>query len=866
MGFSYNKAMLLRPSKERWLSTFLIALFTATAIFLPFIIKDNGYFIFFGDFNVQQIPFYKMCHQAVRTGSFGWNELTDLGANFMGSYSFYLIGSPFFWLTLPFPSTAIPYLMGPLLILKFACSALTAYFYIRRFTRTAEAARLGGILYAFSGFSVYNIFFNHFHEAIVVFPLLLLGLELILTENRRGVFAFSVFLAAVSNFYFFFGMVIFVFIYFIIRVCSGGVKLTFGRFLTVALEAVIGVLMAATLLLPTVLELLSNPRIDNLIYGWNAITYGNEQIYLNIIECFFFPPDIPARPVFFPGANVKWSSLGGWLPLFGMIGVFAFTGAKKGHWLKRLICTSFVFAMFPVLNSSFSALTQSYYARWFYMPILAMSLATVMAIEQRDIDFKSAFKWVTFITLAIALVIGFFPQKDKQGNLVFGLYTNAPDKTYMYRFFVTCAIALVAIFACFLIFKIISKRGRGFTNLAVTFVCVFSIIYAVVFINTGKQHSHNVQNVMIDSLIEADVELDGDSDRFRIDTYDCPDNTGVFLGYQSVNAFHSIVPASVVEFYEYVGESRTVASRPDIKNHGIRNLLSVRYLLSHKNQSSFVEDNGTTKMPGYAIYGTDSGYEIYENINYIPMGFSYDSYISRAECDSYGTDKRALMMLKAIVLEEEQIQKYSSMLNHFSEDALFDNEATANDCKERSEHSAESFAYTNTGFTSDFNSEKNTLVFFSVPYAEGWSATVNGRHVEIEKVNIGFMAVAVEAGENRIEFTYRTPGLYYGIIYSIVGAAIFVIYIIICFATAKRRKSQPVIYPEGEQLLEMWQKYDAEDASEEIETQQEDLTLDDIANSLETEYPTYIMNDEFMGGFNVRRDAFGDKEKKDLDK
>ena len=154
MNFSYMKSVMLKPSKEKHLFTFLIALFTASAMFLPYMFLSEGYFTFYGDFNVQQIPFYQECHQAVRDGNIFWNWNTDLGVNFIGSYSFYLLGSPFFWLTLPFPNSFVPYLMGPLLILKFACSALTAYMYIRRFTRTPQSASIGALLYAFSGFSV----------------------------------------------------------------------------------------------------------------------------------------------------------------------------------------------------------------------------------------------------------------------------------------------------------------------------------------------------------------------------------------------------------------------------------------------------------------------------------------------------------------------------------------------------------------------------------------------------------------------------------------------------------------------------------------------------------------------------------------
>ncbi|MEI3551458.1 MAG: YfhO family protein [Acutalibacteraceae bacterium] len=157
--------------KNYYFKAFVYGIGISFLFFIPFIIYDKGYFLFYGDFNVQQVPFYQMAHDAVRSGSFGWSWTTDLGANFIGSYSFYLLGSPFFWLTIPFPSAAVPYLMGPLLILKFGCASLTGYVYLKRYVQNQNFAVIGGMLYAFSGFSVYNIFFNHFHEAIVFFPL-----------------------------------------------------------------------------------------------------------------------------------------------------------------------------------------------------------------------------------------------------------------------------------------------------------------------------------------------------------------------------------------------------------------------------------------------------------------------------------------------------------------------------------------------------------------------------------------------------------------------------------------------------------------------------------------------------------------------
>ena len=53
-----------------------------------------------------------------RGASFSW--ATDLGSGFVNSYSFYLCGSPFFWLTLLLPYRWTPWAMVPMLCLKFA--------------------------------------------------------------------------------------------------------------------------------------------------------------------------------------------------------------------------------------------------------------------------------------------------------------------------------------------------------------------------------------------------------------------------------------------------------------------------------------------------------------------------------------------------------------------------------------------------------------------------------------------------------------------------------------------------------------------------------------------------------------------------
>lgn len=858
MVFSQMKIDTLGKKKGKGTSTFLIALFVAAGIILPYVFMSEGYFTLYGDFNVQQIPFYQRCHELIKSGNIYWDFGTDLGANFIGSYSFYLLGSPFFWVTLAFPNSFVPYLMGPLLILKFGFAALTAYFYIRRFTRTAEAARLGGILYAFSGFSIYNTFFNHFHEAIIFFPLLLLALELLITENRRAVFALTVCICAVSNYFFFFGMVVFTVIYFFVRVFSGAVKFKLSRFLIIILESVLGVGLAMCILLPSIMAITGNSRVSDFLTGWNAIMYGKEQIYANILQCFFFPPDIPARPVFFPGAEVRWSSLGGWLPVFSMVGVFTLFKNRKGSWLKRLLGISIFMALVPILNSAFYAFNSSYYARWFYMPILLMCLATATLTEDSKVDWSYGYKWVLGITIAVTAVIGLFPQYDSDGNLIFGLYTQSDDNIYGIRFIIACVIAILSLVILGVLLRMLKRSPKVFYTTALVCVCVVSVIYGNVFMASGRSHSYKIKDVMIDSLIEGEVDFQDDS-TFRIDTFDCVDNTAMYLGYSSINAFHSVVPSSIMEYYKYIGIERSVASRPSTDYHSIRPLLSVKYLLNRTDGDSFIDhDTKETAMEGYTYIDTQSGYYVYENDNYVPYGFSYDYYMSQEFCDAYSGENRANLMLKAVLLSEKQIEKYGYMFNNIEDvtrhpaegdegrSIYFDYDSYVYDCEKLAQTSAYYFETDKHGFTAKVEREKENLVFFSIPYDEGWSATVNGEPCDIEKVNVGFMAVKVPKGTSEIRFSYETPGLKTGLLITICSCAAFVIYLII-FAFIPKKKDDN--YPEGEILLQSWIKEEKAYKIKEIEDEV-DISLIDRVSDIKIPK----IENGFEGGFTVSTD------------
>lgn len=792
---------LVKP-KERAAQTFWVALAMAAALFLPFIIYNKGLFIYYGDFNVQQISFYQMAHDAVRAGETAWSWTTDLGANFIGSYSFYLLGSPFFWLTLPFPSAAVPYLMGPLLMLKFACAATAAYLLARRFVRPSYAL-MAGLLYAFSDFSVYNVFFNHFHEAMILFPLMLWAMERCIVDNKRGWFLVTVFLSALSNYYFFIGQAIFLVIYFLMRLGAPDFRCNAKKFLGLAAEAVLGTAAAAVLLMPSYLSVLQNSRIEASLGGWDVLLYNRPQRLPDIIHSFFFPQDIPARPNFFPDSDNKWASMCAWLPLFGCTGALAyFQSRRHNDWLRRMLTVCVICAVIPIFNAAFQLFNAMYYARWFYMMVMMLVLATVRCFEEQDYipaNWNRAIGWAAGISIFFVLVIGFTERKDAEsGEVVRGLMADAP------RFWMYAVLVLVCLGVVYLLWRLYRLRPQLFVRATLGCLCCVSLLFGWMTIALGKGNTNFSDGYMMQRAINAGdaVVLPEDGEVFsRTDFNDEVDNLGMFWQRPTIQAFHSIVPGSVMEFYDSIGISRSVASRPSVSHYALRGLTSVRWLFEYADEDGLLlnkkeqadrfynPETQMCKIPGFGYYGTVNGFYVYENDAFVPMGFTYDCILSRSQYDKLVVSRREQVLLKALVLEDADAARFAALLPAWDADnAQYFHDAYLSDCAARAATAAERFVTDADGFSAVIDLPQPNLVFFSVPYEEGWSATVNGKSAEIVKAGVGFMAVVCPAGENiDIRCDYNTPGLAAG--WCLSGAAVLTAALWIgCEYYLKRRK------------------------------------------------------------------------------
>ncbi len=795
----FNKTGFLKKSgenkqKEKYLMLFLVAFFGMMISFIPSLILNKGIFLYYGDFNSQQMMFYQHANEALKNGATAWDWGTDLGSSFLNSYSFYLLGSPFFWLSTLFPLKAVPYLIPWLLALKTAVAALTSYAFIRRFVANTNAAFVGAMLYAFSGFQTYNVFFNHFHDATAFFPLLLLGFELLTQENKRGVFALSVAICASISYFFFAGEIVFLVIYFFIRCTDEDFKIDMKSFGLLIFEAIIGVMIAACILLPSVVDVINNPRVDTRLYGIDMAIYSENVRIPRIIQSFFMLSDMPARINILNSDKARWASMAGYLPMFSMCGVIAYMRSRKKDWKSKIVWVCAIMACVPVLNSLFVLLNSSYYARWYYMPILIMCLMTAQVLDEDKDLLKKGFKPVV-IVCAIFIAIGALPKLENGKNVFF----KVPE--YIELYWIQAGVTIVMTGLLFVvIYKL--KKGKDFyriVNIMTATACIVCMSASVFYgVAQGENNERYIDRAIYGSENLHMDKLDGDMSDientfYRIDTSPNVDNWCMFWGLSSMRAFQSVVPASIMDFYTEIGQTRDVASRMETNLYPLRGLFSVKYYFNQLSDSQLegnAENNPPqelSEMPGFKYVDTQNGFNIYENENYVPMGFTYDYYTTDTTIKSASEVQKTNILMEAMVLDQAQIIKYSDVLQRYEYDPAELNADTYSQiCEEKRAESCYYFKEDTNGFDAKIKLDSSKLVFFSVPYMDGWTAEVNGKPVDIEKVSYGFMAVLCPEGDNEITFHYETKGFAAGKIVTVAGIGILIAYMAAAYVLNKK--------------------------------------------------------------------------------
>lgn len=784
------------PGTSGYFKAFITAFLIFAVIAIPSLIMTKGVWIYYGDFNVQQIPFYNHLHAALKSGKYLYDWGTDLGGSFVGCYSFYILGSPFFWLTLLFSDAAIPYIMAWVTALKYGVMAMTAYGFMKRHLRTETGALLASLLYAFAGYQGAVLVYNHFHDAVAFFPLFLCAFENLFKRKENGKrriagFVFMCTLMLVINYYFFVGMAVFCVIYYL-TVCAEykkGFKHVFGDILTAFFCGLAGVLIAGVYIFPAIYYTLGNSRLSQVLLGYDLVAYSEPTMFLGIVKNVFMLPDVSGLNSMLNQSFSRVSGIGGYIPLFSMSGVIAYFLYNKGwdKW-KRLLTTCGVFAVVPVLNSLFSALNSEYYARWYYMPLLIMALLTGWAVENRELAAPEVRKGaVAVMTVSgVIALIGVLPAKTEEGSLtVIGALKNYEQLISEIIF------TLIMVFFLYLYVAKVFKKSDRFVRFYVTAACVLTaatMFYTGTVLVDGERKTD-----FLEQAVFGESPLEPDGTFYRIETDEDFYNYPMFWDdTHSITAFISTIPDSTFAFYHGCDVPRKVTSHPYPTRIGFRAVLSARYFLTNNMHSiehiGHIED--MEELKGYSKIGTEKGFDIYENSNYIPMGFSFDEYITEEEfaaIDAVAQSKDRILP-KYLIVSSDDIVKAESCLTHaeISAYSMPSIKQFGEICDQRKRTACTDFAATHAGFTAKAHMERENYVFFSVPYEEGFTAYVDGTETDIMKAQFGFMAVKVPAGEHSIEFKYMPSGLMKGIYMSVAGLVIFFLLLLKNCLTLKR--------------------------------------------------------------------------------
>lgn len=467
-----------------------------------------------------------------------------------------------------------------------------------------------------------------------------------------------------------------------------------------------------------------------------------------------------------------WSSTGVYLPVFGCVCVLQWCICKK-DWLKKVCIVLAVCYFVPVLNAAFNLFSSTAYTRWLYGMALIFSLVTAVSMEEiaegkQKIN-KKLLLGVTLFAAGLLLVPTVIYVLDHFGISFVNRFASACDTEY-FMGYSTIAVMLILTVANYVPLWFVATKKYSAKVIVLIVIVACAMNYGVYNEINYDLHATDYSNQYYyeKSLVEG-TEKNDNQFEYRIDYPSQIANYSLFKNMPSVNYYNSLQNPGSSEFAQAVGIgddlTDTILETPVAGGQFTDALLSVKY---------YYDYDGSSSIPaGFRYIKTENNVAIYENENYIPMGFTYDSYCLEEQLSAMKPEERAELMLRAMVIrqeDEETVRQYLPVQSDMTTPInLVDVVA------ERKETVCSSFAGTSDGFTAEISLDEKNIVFFSIPNDDGWEITVNGAPANIVEVNYGLLGICCEAGLNQIEATYHTPGWNLGLACSVISLAAWLV-------------------------------------------------------------------------------------------
>ncbi|MCI9541638.1 MAG: YfhO family protein [Lachnospiraceae bacterium] len=763
----------------------------------------------------QYAPFLAEFQNKLKTGgslTYSWN--IGMGVNFSALYAYYL-ATPINWFLILFSQKYLIELMSIILILKVGLSGITFSHYICKHYSTTNPLVAGiSVFYSLSAYICAYSWNVMWLDCIWLLPLVLLGLEYLVKENKGFLYCITLALCILSNYYISIMICIFCVLYFILQMVSHkkAWKSWFPKCLRFALYSLIAGGIGAFLLIPEYFAL-------TLTVSGDINFPKNMSRYFSILEMISRQLMLVEPAIFSAHEPNIYSGV----LIFLLVPLYALNPKvnireKAGKF--ALIFFFYISFNLNILNYIWHGLhfPNSLPCRQsFIFNFLLLTMAYEALKDIRKYTYKDITKVLGLITILFLLIEHLMADDDYPYYIVYvsllfvGLYT--------------IAIALY--------------RNQNFPKIASVFILFFLII-AEAFINTEEtsinttgRTSYVKDNPAITTVLNYAKE--NDPSFYRVEKLKRrTKNDSAWHHYPGVSIFSSTANAGFAKFLGGLGCEESTNS---YSYYGATPLteaiLSVKYVLSN----DLTEDNSLR-----SLYTWEDSVYLYKNQYTLPLGFLIPDTLEKKWSNTANNpfsvqnsfaDLAANISPLFVPTEHEitgnTIDIYPEQEEHIyiyvtsdyedftatftdSNGRQFKDPLTLSDVRNlyimdlgvcpagshitfsaSGKDSIHAYVYTlkennfkelyntlasraleittfkDTHIKGTITAQTDMLLFTSILYEKGWKIKIDGHPVPTQAFKDALISVPVPAGTHEIEFHYTPQGLIPGLIITIIS-------------------------------------------------------------------------------------------------
>ena len=568
------------------------------------------------------------------------------GSDVITTLHYYVVGDPICLLSVFVPEDKIPFFYTLSIYLRLYLAGITFSMYCFFMKHRNLTAILAGSLLYCLPLSVANMQLHHpfFTNPFIYLPLLLIGAEMIIRKSSKLPFILAVFLSAVSNFYFFYMLVILTVIYVLIRLAGlwkdNSAAGTF-RLLTVYLgSGITGVLLSFPILLPVLYLILSGSRMETTKNVGVKLFYAPLH-YKKIFASLFTVNDY-----------LGLSCIG----FFCLVLLFLKRGNRELKAGVIVLLAIFLLPMGGRIMNGFSYETN----RWtFGLIFLLAYIVTFMWEDLFACSIKKAINMLGVFFLCLALMFW-----------IMSVYQSA-----LYLHLLKYVLLLGVSAGIFIMIPRLTARKSLYhlSSLACLLIVCMSIIlrlyacFSPSMLNKLKTYVSydRIKKEMLSKVDRAALTAGARKEGFY--RYGAPPeetdrNSAAISGLKGISYYWSLADDAVSNLYFEMG----IPLKNEFNYRSFDGVTSLTDLGSVKYYVIKPKKGRKRLIPyGFERMNIEDGhkggkgtYSVYTNKYFLPMGYTYDSVITDEQYESMNFVEKQNALLQGIHISEEEMPSY----------------------------------------------------------------------------------------------------------------------------------------------------------------------------------------------------------------